>query len=885
VSQSKLFLLLALCAASYATTRPSGSFPGNQSQISQTTPILVFQTSPTSGTVGSEITPAIVVALQDTKGNPLSSAANPITLTLQGNGSTGTLEGSLVLTPSGGRATFSKLSITMPGASYQIVASSPGVASVTSAPFSILPVTTSTFVPPPPNECQSAYDRFYSSEPGVYAYWAFCESGCAIPTVHDYVGNYEFNASHQAWFGPASATMTAISGPVPDGETALATNNGQIYHAQNLVINRNAGTIAAWMNMGLLSWPTIPFGINSVTGSTQIYPFGQASSGAICFGYNVSANGNSAGIWAPQAKCGIAPNTWHRLVLTWSGRTISYYVDGFLANFQTLSGSGPIFDNSVYAYNFLFGQDGSGKQVSIAKALISNQAWSAAQVATDYIPTLISSVPRGGVYVSSTHLGTIHTDVLGYAENNSDLSSPALAGGLLTGLKTAGVTALRYAGGPGGISADTNNWQSGGVACTSTEGVPAAANQSASTQNTIDNYLGQIAQPLRLHVGYTVNYGTNPPLCNAGGDPVINGANLVAYANNEKHYGIKYWEIGNEQFNGGGSEPDFHSNPGTGTSYAANEPAFYADMKAEDPTIQIGIPIGLGVYNWLANFDLPAMAGASYDAVVYHNYPVSDPITDGATLYPERRAGNVGNTRGELLTIQTMLLNAGKTADVWITEWDADSNGGGPWSRQSMGAVMPLYGAMQLSEFMRAGVTYATWWTQGIGSDCNPYFYDYQGETAYAWYDYCGGIGLVYPGPYPVAETQVGLVAGDIMPIAHAFQILSQSGFVTEGEHMLDTQTDLQNAPWLLSYGATHGTSYAVILINRDRDNAHTVPVAIEGRSSGASVTQWTYGRAQYDQTYFGNWSGGLVSSDHGAWSGTYQADLPPWSVNVLIFN
>ena len=99
---------------------------------------------------------------------------------------------------------------------------------------------------------------------------------------------------------------------------------------------------------------------------------------------------------------------------------------------------------------------------------------------------------------------------------------------------------------------------------------------------------------------------------------------------------------------------------------------------------------------------------------------------------------------------------------------------------------------------------------------------------------------------------------------------------------MLRTVADLQTAPWLEGYAATHDSSYAIILINRDRDNTHTVPVKIVGKTSGGSVQQWTYGRAQYDESRVGDWSVGPVTSTQGAWSDTFQAVLPPWSVNVI---
>ena len=276
------------------------------------------------------------------------------------------------------------------------------------------------------------------------------------------------------------------------------------------------------------------------------------------------------------------------------------------------------------------------------------------------------------------------------------------------------------------------------------------------------------------------------------------------------------------------------------------------------------------------------MQSASYDAVIFHSYPMRDPITDGQTLYPERVESNLDRTRGRLLALQTELLNAHKNPDaIWITEWNGDV-GGDKWSRQSMGAAMPMFTAMQLAEYMQAGVQYATWWGQGKSNACLKYNYDWSGEAAYSWWD-CGGVFLTYTAPL-AAETKVGLAPGNVTPAARAFQLLSESGFVAEGEHMVRVVSDLDNAPWLAAYASTHGSSYALILMNRDRDKSHEVPVELAGKSSGRSVGQWTYGRAQYDRSRYGDWSAGPVASTHGSWTHSFTATLPAWSVNIFVF-
>ncbi len=733
----------------------------------------------------------------------------------------------------------------------------------------------SSFTPPSSNACQSNYDQFYIAEPGVYAYWSLCEKG-SNPHIFDYAGRFDLTPASNAWSSGSGTIQGGVPGPVPDGETAdqVATASSFVAN-QNIPMNTNQGTLALWTNADSTGATSPMIYLQPVSGRSNLSIQTVTPAKSACFmGMFGNASGSSFRTPLTSAACGYSENTWHRVVFTWSGGSIKLYVDGAGVSSAAYSGS---LDNTVFVYRLFPESVDNGNQMSLAKVSVSNQAWSAAQVAGDYHPSLVEP-PAGGVYVTSQPLGLIHRDVLGYADANADLSTAPLVSALTSGLSAMGAKAVRYANGSSGASADLGSWN-GGLSCTGTRGETSTP-PNVPTQNTIDNYYTKVSHPLGLSLGYTVNYGSNPPSCNAGGGASLNGVNLVAAANTQRGFGIKYWEIGNESYGGGTFETDFHPTPGVGASYASNEALFYSHMKSQDPTILIGIPVADGVYSWLVDWTLPAMQSAKYDAVVYHNYPLHDPITDGQSLYPERRASNVSRTRGSLLALQTELLNVNKSPDaIWITEWNANVNGD-RWSLQSMGAVMPMVATTMLAEYMQAGVRYATWYAQGMTNDCSLYNYDPNGESAYNWW-HCGGSFLTYTGPLG-SETVVGLKAGDITPTARAFQIMSESGFVTEGEHMLHVVTDLQNAPWLSAYAATHGTSYEIILINRDRDNAHTVPIELAGQASGQVVKQWTYGRAQYDQTRTGNWSVAPVTSTPNS---GLNAILPPWSVNVFLVN
>lgn len=728
------------------------------------------------------------------------------------------------------------------------------------------------FVPPAPNECTSRYDRYYAAEPGVYAYWALCEPGNPAQ-IYDYVGQFDLTAAAHS-FGSGNVSGGA-AGPVNDGETGARVSTGTVSIVnQGIPLNSHQGTIAAWISAESANHAVSAAFFSAVGGKSAVsisLPPGDSR----CFEGNYVNSSNK-----PFAvrKCADSANAWHRVVFTWRDGNLSLSVDGEMATSVAYEGT---LENKIYYYRLFPGCCNTGTAMTLAKVLIANQAWSPAQIKQDFAPHF-PNVPPQGVYISSQTLGTIHRDVLGFADDNQDISSPALRKALLAGLTAAGLTSVRYGGGYGGIEADLENWK-GGPICTKTMGETSAA-RNIKTANTLETFYSEIAKIARLDIVYTVNYGTNPPLCNGGGDPIANGADLVQYANVDKHMGIRHWEIGNE-VPAASTETDLHPDPHSGRSYITYEPSFYREMKYKDPGIEIAVPIGLATYQWQVDFDLPVLEHAMYDAVVWHNYPMRDPITDGDTLYQERVTANMHRTRGSLLKLQTELLNNGKRPDaIWITEWNGEVSGN-KWTKQTMGAVTPLFVASQLAEYMQAGVRFATWWVQGKPNGCSTLNYDGQGDSSYSWWR-CGSTALVYAGPtLGHGEVAIGQRPGNLTPAGRAFQILSQSGFVTEGEHMLDVQADTAAVPWLLTYAATHGHSCAVILINRDRDHAHTVPVKVADKDFGKSVQQWSYGRTQYDRSHAGDWSVGPVRALHGSWSGVFEANLPPWSISVLIFD
>jgi hypothetical protein len=98
---------------------------------------LGFIAPPVTTTAGGTL-PPVRVAAQDSLGNTIADFTDAVTLTIETNPSGGTLAGTTTVTPVGGVATFSTLTIDKSGTGYRLAATS-GILTRTSGAFSITP--------------------------------------------------------------------------------------------------------------------------------------------------------------------------------------------------------------------------------------------------------------------------------------------------------------------------------------------------------------------------------------------------------------------------------------------------------------------------------------------------------------------------------------------------------------------------------------------------------------------------------------------------------------------------------------------------------------------------------------------------------------------------
>jgi len=163
-----------------------------------------------------------------------------------------------------------------------------------------------------------------------------------------------------------------------------------------------------------------------------------------------------------------------------------------------------------------------------------------------------------------------------------------------------------------------------------------------------------------------VNFGSGTPQ---------EAAAWVHYANKVKHYGIRYWEIGNEvagDWEVGG--------PLNNADYARRYIAFYEAMKVEDPTITVFPNVGAqdasGLYDGkacLKSFvDRLAKDGKEkyLDVVSLHQYPAWDSTVPNLLNAPQTDMANLA------ATIQSQLADTPVLKDlpVWISEYNTSDH-------------------------------------------------------------------------------------------------------------------------------------------------------------------------------------------------------------------
>lgn len=459
-------------------------------------------------------------------------------------------------------------------------------------------------------------------------------------------------------------------------------------------------------------------------------------------------------------------------------------------------------------------------------------------------PSMMPNATADVVVDTSQNLATISKNVLGM---NMAGWYDVTQSGLASAMQSTGVSMLRW---PGGSLADDYHWQNGSY-----------CGSYVNPNSTFDNFIRDVAQPAALKVSITVNYGTNIA-CSGPGDPA-EAAAWVDYANNQQHYGIKWWTVGNEDY--GSWEDDRHSLPHDPATYSsAVSTGYYPMMKAKDPSIQVGVVVGGGTA-----WDTYVLAHAKFDFVEDHFYAQGPGNENDAYLLnkaPAALAAQLASVRAEMNT-------AGVPASVPIYLGELNSVYADP-GKQTMSIVNGLFAGMALAEAMKQGVPRATWWLGfggcGIGN---------QSQSLYGWQNFGGYMSYSDGLPEYGCTNAPAIARGTPFPPARAMQVLSHFAVAGATMHKV-TVTGGHGS--VVAYGARQGTGFAVLLFNLDENGAIAPTVTIaHAQQTSYSATSIVYGKKQYDDSKNSVWTG-PVSKNLGSVNPTFTVMLPAWSMTVV---
>jgi hypothetical protein len=443
----------------------------------------------------------------------------------------------------------------------------------------------------------------------------------------------------------------------------------------------------------------------------------------------------------------------------------------------------------------------------------------------DPAPVMVTVNARAGLAtVPETAIGINH------AVWDTNLGTPEVA----DLLGSAGVRMMRY---PGGSYGDIYHWQThtapGGFVAPNTD---------------FDTFMGGVhragAQAIVI-----ANYGTGSAQEAAGW---VHQANVV------KGYGVKYWEIGNENYGNGhyGADWEADDHPDKSPAMYANEVVAYSTaMKAVDPGVKIGAVLTMPA-NWpdgivaggdsaTWNRTVLSIAGPNIDFVILHWYP-SGP--------PAQALAATGSVADALYMVRKDIATfAGANSSrigIALTEMNV------PVGKNTQPGA--LFAADAYSTLLENGVFTVTWWNthNGIGNVSTV-----AGQTDYDDFGVLSSAGCTSDGATcePALNT----------PFAPYHAIAMLSRFARPGDQFVQAAT---SDPLIAAHAVRRADGdLALLLINKDPDNTREVTIDYAGFAP--AVTTPTV-------LSFTNGATG-ISTGHSGTAGSQT--LPPYSLTALV--
>lgn len=427
-------------------------------------------------------------------------------------------------------------------------------------------------------------------------------------------------------------------------------------------------------------------------------------------------------------------------------------------------------------------------------------------------------------------------------------------------LKAADVRTLRF---PGGSTSNTYDW----VTNKSYQPGTRTLNNWEWTNNFDD--FAEVALALKAKVYITANYGSGTP---------EQAAAWVRYSNVTKGYGFKYWEIGNENY--GDWEEDIHPLKHHPETYADEAKTFMALMRAEDPTIKIGVVV-LAVPTDEESWTTRVLArlaaiGAVPDYVVYHRYPYGPGgendagLLTGGTMNEPNRTWAV-----DAAAIRAMLNTAFGAAGAGVEIHMTENNS--VWTepgKQSTSLVNGLFYADSFGQILQTEFKSFVWWALHNGPPRNSAgtLLGNMSNALYGWRNY-GDYGVLASD-----DSRVNSVANDPHPTYWVIKLLRH--FARGGDAIVKATS---NAALVSAYASKRANGMlSVLLINKSPTEAAEVTLAVEGFEAFPAAPVLSYGIPQDEAARLGS-GGKEMGMGSARWAdGKFATTLAPYSVNVV---
>jgi hypothetical protein len=392
---------------------------------------------------------------------------------------------------------------------------------------------------------------------------------------------------------------------------------------------------------------------------------------------------------------------------------------------------------------------------------------------------------------------------------------------------------------------------------------------------------GQWQQVNWQTVGYWAGLRAAQPL---GTD---DGYNFLRVNHANPFPGIRYWEVGNEEY--GGWETDHHGTPGPGgvSTGVQRDPATYAafantfaGFAAEiDPGIAIGIdsgdPTGAGDNNWTKNVLTQGQAlgfvpgfisdhsymqapGSESDSFLL-DHTVSDPnsVLDWSTRYADYQG-----------LLQATLGSQASGVQVMATEFNSVYGNPG---KQITSLVNGLFVADSIGSLLDSGYTGGFVWDLrngwGTGGNNSPNLYGWRQG---------GDYGLLGVGNSPPST-------GSYVPYPSYFAEQLASKVIQAGGQVVSASS---NYAGLAVYAVHEANGHLELLvINKNPDAAVKERIAVQGFVPASSAQVWQYGEPQdFAQSQSSDGSSALANftATLTVTHGSFRYTFPAYSMTVL---